>query len=657
MKKILFYISILCVLGSCTESVYDGTRAPSLNRRYLYVPTSSLSFDAQPSSKQVRIESEQTEWNISIPASWVSVSPSSGNTSTSVDFTTELNKSADISRVCVATVASNVSDWSRSFPITITQGKNSPYITLSDNNISCSALRQSLSFDVNANTEYTIQNTAESWLHLQSHDATAVTFSVDENNTGDERTAILTLRSKLYSGVSASISIRQKIANITATSEKLYFGHTGASQTIEIQSEVSWTATSTSWISVSPQSGEAGKTQVTISVPENASVLGRDGSVYFTVADNNRVEVPVVQQGVTLNVSPEDITFSSFMGSQSVDVESNDKWTVTAKPDWISLDKTSGSGNATLQATTTENNTTIERGGEIIIATDNGVAFKTIQVRQEAKNVEYADAVLEFNYNESSQSISFVTDGHWSLTKDADWFSTDRTSGSGSATLTITVEGNNTLDIRDGQITLLIADQSYTISIHQECKYLTLSSSAFTFDAQAGSVQLSISSNTDWTGTISEGSDWIAITPASGTNNANMTISVAENKTVNNRSGKIEIEIPNVNTYVVEVLQNRKYIKTDMASVNFLNTGGQISFNVTTDGTYEVSKIGTWFGFVKTGDVITIVAPANETGTIRTGAIRLTLTNVEGTYSLLVPVTQAAESSSRLSVVNKTIKL
>ncbi len=657
MKKILFYISILCVLGSCTESVYDGTRAPSLNRRYLYVPTSSLSFDAQPSSKQVRIESEQTEWNISIPASWVSVSPSSGNTSTSVDFTTELNKSADVSRVCVATVTSDVADYSRSFPIAVTQDKNSPYITLAENSISCSAIQQRLSFAVNANTEYTIANTAESWLHLQSHDATAVTFSVDENNTGDERTAILTLRSKLYSGVSASISIRQKIANITATSEKLYFGHTGASQTIEIQSEVSWTATSTSWISVSPQSGEGGKTQVTISVPENASVLGRDGSVYFTVADNNRVEVPVVQQGVTLNVSPDDITFSSFMGSQSVVVESNDKWTVTAKPDWISLDKTSGSGNATLQATTTENNTTVERGGEIIIATDNGIASKTIQVRQEAKNVEYADAVLEFNYTAGTQSVSFTTDGNWSLTQDADWFSVDRTSGSGSATLTVTVTENTLRQAREGKISLLIADQAYTISIYQNCKYLHLSSSAFTFDSRAGSVQLSVSSNTDWKAMVGEGSDWISITPSGGTNDADIAISVTENKTVSNRSGKIEIEIPNVITYVVDVLQNRKYIKTDMTSVNFLQTGGHISFNVTTDGTYEVSKIGTWFGFVKTGDVITVVAPANETGTARTGAIRLTLTDIDGTFSLLVPVTQEAESSSISSVVNKTIKL
>ena len=94
-----------------------------------------------------------------------------------------------------------------------------------------------------------------------------------------------------------------------------------------------------------------------------------------------------------------------------------------------------------------------------------------------------------------------------------------------------------------------------------------------------------------------------------------------------------------------------------MASINFLKSGGQISFNVTSNGTYEVSKIGTWFGYIKTGDNITVIAPENATGTTRTGAIRLTLTNVEGSYSLLVPVIQEAESISRLSDMNKTIKL
>ena len=657
MKKILFYISILCVLGSCTESVYDGTRAPSLNRRYLYVPTSSLSFDAQPSSKQVRIESEQTEWNISIPASWVSVSPSSGNTSTSVDFTTELNKSADISRVCVATVASNVSDWSRSFPITITQGKNSPYITLSDNNISCSALRQNLSFDVNANTEYTIDNTAESWLHIDSYDDTSVRFSVDENNTDDERNAVLTLRSTSYKGFSASISIRQKKANINSTLEKLTFGHLSSSQTLEVESEASWNASSTSWISVSPLSGIAGKTAVTISVPDNTSVNDRNGSVYFTIAENHNIEIPIEQEGVIFNVSSDNISFDSFGTSQSFEIESNDSWSVKAKPDWVNIDITSGEGNATLRISALENNSTSERNGSIVIATNNGVVSKEIIISQAAKHVDYSDAALTYGYAQGSQDISFTTDGNWSLTKDSEWLVVDKTSGSGSATLTITVEENNTLDTRDGQISLLIADQYYTISIHQECKYLTLSSSAFTFEAPASSVNLSISSNTDWICKIREGSEWITITPTSGTNNADITINVAENNTVNNRSGKIEIEIPNIHTYIVDVLQNRKYIKTDMTSVNFLKSGGQISFNVTTNGTYEVSKIGTWFGYIRSGDVITVVASENDTGTARAGAIKLTLTNIDGNYSLIVPVIQEVESILNTSLGKKTIKL
>ena len=657
MKKIFLYIPVLLALAGCSESNYDGTRTPSLNMRYLYVPTSSLSFAAQPSSKQVRIESEQTDWQISIPATWVSVNPSSGNTSASVDFATELNKSADISRVCVATVASNVSDWSRSFPITITQGKNSPYITLTGNSVSCSALQQSLTIELDANTEYTIVNTAESWLHIDSYDATAVKISVDENNTDDERIAVLTLKAKSYTGVSAVISVRQKKANIISTLEKITFGHSSSSQTLEVESEASWNASSTNWISVSPLSGVAGKTTVTISVPANASVNSRNGSVYFTIAGNNSVEVPVEQEGVFLNISAENISFDSFGTQQSLEIESNDSWSVTAKPEWVNIDITSGDRNAALRISAFENNSTSERNGSIIVATDNDVVSREIIISQAAKHVDYSDVTLTYGYAQGSQNISFTTDGNWSLTKDADWFSVNRTSGSGSATLTITVEENNTLDTRDGQISLLIADQSYTIAIHQECKYLTLSSSAFTFEAPASSVKVSISSNTDWIGKIKEGSEWITITPTSGTNNADIVINVAENNTANNRSGKIEIEIPNVHTYIVDILQNRKYIKTDMTSVNFLKSGGQISFNVTSNGTYEVSKIGTWFGYIRSGDVITVVASENDTGTARAGAIKLTLTNIEGSYSLIVPVIQEVESILNTSLGKKTIKL
>lgn len=641
MKRVLLYISALLFVASCTESEYDGTRKPSLNRRYLNVPETSLTFDAKPSSRKLLIESDQTDWQISIPADWVTANQTSGNTSMSVDFSAQLNNSADVSRVCVATIASNVSDWSRSFPVTITQEKNAPYIIVSEKDIVCNALKQQKSISVNANTEYVIDNTASSWLHVEAIAGDEVKINIDENNSGEERNAVLTFKAKAYSGVSTTVSIRQKIANITSTKETLTFGHASSSQTIQIESEASWSASSTSWLSVSPSSGSAGKTEVTVSVPRNASVNSRSGSVYFNIAGNNNIEVPVMQEGVTLSVSPTDIAFTSFGGSQSFAVESNEKWTITEKSEWISADKSSGDGNATIQISVAENNTTSEKSGIITIATDDGVTSKTIHVKQDAKTVEYGDATLEYGYAAGTQSISFTTDGNWSLTKDADWISVDRTSGSGSATLGVTVENNNTLENRCGSVLLNIAGEVFTITVIQECKYLNISSDAFHFTSQVGYTNVSISSNTSWNARVKDKPNWLIVTPSSGSKNADITIGVSENNTPDQRTGVVEVEIPGVKTYIINITQDGKFIKTDMSSVEFTSSGGTVVLNVTTDGTFEVSKSGSWFGYTRNGTAITVVAPSNNTGAERTGSINFTLTNLSsGEYTLKVDVKQ-----------------
>lgn len=641
IKRILIYILTLLFFASCSESLYDGSRIPSLNKRYLSVSSGKLTFDARPSSKKVHIESDQTDWQITIPADWIIASKYSGSSSAEIDFTAKLNNSADTSRVCVVSVNSAVSDWNRSIPIVVTQDKNVPYINLEASSLVASASKQTLFFSVDTNTEYTIDNSGSSWLHIEFFTSSEIKCSVDENNSGKERSAILTLKAKSFPSTRVSVSIRQKIANITSTKERLAFEHKGSSQTIEIDSEASWSASATSWVSATPSSGKAGKTAVTISVPNNSSVKSRSGSVYFNIAGDNNVEVPLEQEGVSLDVSSSSLTFDSFGDTQSLMVTSNESWKVTSKPDWVSINKTSGDGNETIQISVSENNTTTKKAGEIVIATIDNVASKGIQLTQKAKYIEYSDKYMEFGYASGSQATSFTTDGIWSLTKDADWFNVDKTSGSGSTTLTISVEENNTTEEREGHVMLKIAGQSYLITIHQSCKYVTLSSSAFTFSADAGSTKLSIGSNTQWAAKIIEGAEWISITPREGGNTAEVSIIVTENKTIDARRGKIEIEIPNVKNYIVDVVQNRRYIKTDMSSVDFLPTGGHISFNVITDGTYEVERIGTWFGFVKNGDVITVVAMDNNSGFERNGAIKLSLKGLDGSLTHIIPISQS----------------
>lgn len=647
MKRLFLYIVTLLLFASCAESVYDGSRTPSLNRRYLYVPTSTLSFSAvSPASNKVLIESDQTDWTISIPAPWVKASPTSGNTSMSVEFSVEENASADTSRVCVVTVASDVSDWTRSFPISITQGTRSPYIKLTESSLVCDAKEQSLSFTVDANTDFTIDNTSESWVHVESYSSNSVNLSVDENNTDDERIATLVLKSKAHKATSAFISIRQKKAHITSTAEALQFGHSAVSETVVIESGASWEATATSWISVTPKTGKAGQTEVTISVPNNASEKGRNGSVYFSIAPNNIFEIPIEQEGVFLTLVPNLLSFDSFGGSKSLSILSNDTWMVTSKPEWVSLDMNEGTENGKIVVSVGENNTTSTLRGSIVIETADQVVHREISVVQQPKKINFDAPTVNFPYTAGTKSFSFLTDGKWTASSNSDWFTIDKTSGSGDATITIHVDENMSLTEREGVINVIIADQSFDVYVHQECKYLNLSSSAFTFEAEKGTAVVNLSSGLQWSAEVSEGSDWISVSPKSGLKDANITICVAENNTASKRRGKVVVTIPGVHAYAIKVTQNHKYIKTDMTSIDFTQVGGQIIFNVRTNGTFEVSKIGSWFGYIRNGDVITIVAPENTTGSERTGALLLKLTNIEGgSYSVMIPVKQDTKTS------------
>lgn len=641
MKRLLLYISALFFLASCAEGEYDGTRNPSLFRRYLSISTNSLSFEAQPSSKHIDIESDQTDWNITIPVGWVSVNPTSGTNSATVDFSTQLNNSADTSRVCVVTVASNVSDWSRSFDITLTQTKATPYIKLNQSSLTVNGKSQKQTITLNSNVHYTSQSTAE-WVSVIEQDSNHIELLIQENTTGNARSGQVTLDAN---GISAVLSVVQRAANITSTTESLEFTYEAATANIEVESEASWKAVASDWIGLSPSSGTAGKSSMRIDVPKNASAKPRDGYVYLTIDDINRVEIPIIQGGITFDISTGKIEYDSFGGSKSFEISSNSSWQITSCPEWIDLSAKDGVGNAKINASVKENNSTTQLTGKIELSTIDNVITRTINVSQAAKHIDFSVPSLSFTYEKGSKSFAFSTDGNWSVTKDVDWFSLDKQTGKGNATIVVSVQENMTLSDRSGSINLTIADQTYRINVYQECKYLTLSSSAFDFTSATGHTTIAIASNTRWSVSVRNQPNWLIATPASGNGNAEITIGVSENKTPTERSGVIEVEIPGVHTYIINVKQSGKYLRADKSSIDFSSVGGTIVFNVITDGTYTVSRSGIWFGYSKSGDAISVIASSNNTGANRTGSITLTLANLSlGSYSLTIPVTQSAVS-------------
>lgn len=639
MKRLLLYISALFFLASCAEGEYDGTRNPSLFRRYLSISTNSLSFEAQPSSKHIDIESDQTDWNITIPVGWVSASQASGSSSATVDLATQLNNSADTSRVCVVTVASSVSDWRRSFDITLTQSKAAPYINLSQPSLTVNGESQKQTITLHSNVRYTSRSTAE-WVSVTQQDSSHIELLIQENTTGNARSGQVTLAAN---GISTVLSVVQRAANITSTTKSLEFTYEAATANIDVESEASWKAVASDWIGLSPSSGTAGKSSLRVDVPKNASAKPRNGYVYLTIDDINRVEIPIIQGGITFAVSTENLEYDSSGGSKSFEISSNSSWQITSCPEWVDLSAKNGEGNTRITATVKENNSTTQLTGKIELSTTDKVIARTINVKQAAKYVDFNVPSLSFTYEKGSKSFAFSTDGNWSVAKDVDWISLDKQTGKGNATIVVSVQENMTLSDRSGSINLTIADQTYRINVYQECKYLTLSSSAFDFTSATGHTTIAIASNTKWSVSVRNNPNWLIATPTSGNGNAEITIGVSENNTPTERSGVVEVEIPGVHTYIINVKQSGKYLRADCSSVNFTSSGGTMSFNVETDGTYEVSKVGNWFGYIRSGDVISVIAQQNSTGVERTGEIILKLTNLsQGEYVLRIPVIQTS---------------
>jgi endoglucanase Acf2 len=156
-------------------------------------------------------------------------------------------------------------------------------------------------------------------------------------------------------------------------------------QTIQVNSNISWTAVSNqSWLTVDPVSG-FGDDTLTFTAQENPTTEARIATV--TLAGNgvaNQV-ITVTQDpgGVPyLLLTPESMNFF-FSGNtpKNIEITSNVAWTASSDQAWVTLSATNGSGMAVITATAANNNGAAGRTATITI-TGEGLPSKTIAVAQ-----------------------------------------------------------------------------------------------------------------------------------------------------------------------------------------------------------------------------------------------------------------------------------
>ncbi|SKB64640.1 Putative binding domain-containing protein, N-terminal [Sphingobacterium nematocida] len=153
--------------------------------------------------------------------------------------------------------------------------------------------------DITTNSDWQIVELLE-WIKVDKVAGKAGTVSVvltvEKNNSGKERKGTFTVQSGSNTEIvtvaqDLSYSPLTEVKEITADQNGTI---SSGSATFEINAVQPWTATSDSWIHLSPNSGGIGKTQVTVRI--DPTVIARNGSIKIIDTDELSTIVVVKQE-------------------------------------------------------------------------------------------------------------------------------------------------------------------------------------------------------------------------------------------------------------------------------------------------------------------------------------------------------------------------
>jgi hypothetical protein len=270
-----------------------------------------------------------------------------------------------------------------------------------------------------------------------------------------------------------------------------------------------------------------------------AIVAGGCGSESAVTTVPTQVKCQVALAASSSSIGPDGGT-----GTVTVTTAPECPWDVSTGANWLSgLSPTSGQGTSTVEFRVAPNPLPSIREGEIVV-NDNRV-----RVSQEAAPCRFelrpASLTVDAKGETREVAVSTVSACSWTIATDVNWISfTTRVTGSGAATVRVSIAPNPDDEQRIGTLTLegqrSTVIQTGVAGTPGACTYqVNPSSATMAATGGAGTVTVSAGGGCTWTANSSAG--WITVTSgAGGSGDGTVTFSVAAN-TGGVRSGTLTI--------------------------------------------------------------------------------------------------------------------
>ncbi len=156
--------------------------------------------------------------------------------------------------------------------------------------------------------------------------------------------------------------------------------------TISVTANYYWTAsTNASWLSVAQSADSANGSLIITALSSNTDIASRTDTVFVTMDDAKTQAILVTQAGAEPLFSVSDTTLSILTSEAAIktfSIASNVDWVVSSSDSWLSMDMTTGSGNAVITLSTEANTDTITRETFVTVESetiDTALIIKVIQ--------------------------------------------------------------------------------------------------------------------------------------------------------------------------------------------------------------------------------------------------------------------------------------
>lgn len=251
-------------------------------------------------------------------------------------------------------------------------------------------------------------------------------------------------------------------------------GNTTATLSIQASNNCEWVVSSNdSWIrSISPTKGR-GSQNVTLTVTVNPSSTGERTALVNvrTISGSISRDVTVTQSpsAESLELSMNTMTFTYSASSQEVTVTSNAHWTISGTASWLSMNKTEGDGNGSVNISVEENTTDTERSMVLTFKGESGVE-KQLTVKQSGHSTDFTVSPTNINASALASTVQFSIggDARWNLQSSEDWAMPDVSFGEGNKTVSVVLKDNTIENTRKAVITISSSSKKVEVTINQD---------------------------------------------------------------------------------------------------------------------------------------------------------------------------------------------